>query len=337
VYGSSAATWQLSDAEYRRLFEREAGMLFTEDDLLWWRLRPTPRSGLRFEHADEIVDFATDRGMLVLGAHLVWDQGYGKGWKDSDFVTMDEAEARRLLYGTIDAVVERYRGRVAAWIVANEVVDAGGLRIDVPWYSLLGDDYVAEAFLHAHEADPSALLLLNDYGFEVDDEYTSASAKRDAMIRFIDSLLEAGVPVHALGIQAHLNTATFDGFDGRAYGAFLSDVAARGMKILITEMDVLDDGQPANVQRRDAAVAQVYRSYLETALAEPAVAALITFGLSDRYTWLQEDYPRDDGVARRPLPFDDAMRPKPAVDALETSIHDAPARSPFWVPPRCAA
>jgi endo-1,4-beta-xylanase len=337
AYGSSAATWQLADADYRRLFERQAGVLFTEDDLLWWRLRPTPTSALRFAHADEIVGLAEQRGMLILGAHLVWDQGFGKGWTDSDFVTMGEAEARRLLYGTVDAVVDRYRGRVAGWIVANEVVDAGGLRIDVPWYSLLGDGYVAEAFRRAHEADPNALLLLNDYGFEVDDASGLAENKRAAALRFLDSLLEDGVPVHALGVQAHLNTATFGAFDPGAYRAFLSAVADRGLKIVVTEMDVLDDGLPVDVARRDAAVADVYRTYLDTALAEPSVIALITFGLSDRYTWLQEDYPRDDGAARRPLPFDDALRPTPALAALEASLGSAPARSPFWLPPRCAA
>src|SRR3954447_4628267 len=46
VFGSSAATWQIEDREYQRLFEREAAILFTEDDLLWYRLRPTPTSGL---------------------------------------------------------------------------------------------------------------------------------------------------------------------------------------------------------------------------------------------------------------------------------------------------
>src|SRR4051794_24463604 len=39
LYGSSTATWQISDARYRRLYEREAAILFTEDDLLWYRLR----------------------------------------------------------------------------------------------------------------------------------------------------------------------------------------------------------------------------------------------------------------------------------------------------------
>jgi GH35 family endo-1,4-beta-xylanase len=47
-----------------------------------------------------------------------------------------------------------------------------------------------------------------------------------------------------------------------AYRAFLAELAARGLTIMITEMDVLD---------------------------EPAVKVFVTFGLSDRYTWLQED------------------------------------------------
>jgi hypothetical protein len=77
---------------------------------------------------------------------------------------------------------------------------------------------------------------------------------------------------------------------------------------------------------RDEAVANVYATYLGAALQEPDVAALMTFGLSDRYTWLQEDYPRDDGAARRPLPFGDDMSPKPALTALGSSLTDAAER-----------
>ena len=58
VYGSSAATWQISDREYRRLFAREAAMLFTEDDLLWYRLKPAPDAELDFRFGDRIVGFA---------------------------------------------------------------------------------------------------------------------------------------------------------------------------------------------------------------------------------------------------------------------------------------
>jgi endo-1,4-beta-xylanase len=84
-------------------------------------------------------------------------------------------------------------------------------------------------------------------------------------------------------------------------------------------------------------VADVYRRYLSTALEKRAVASVITFGLSDRYTWLQEDYPRQDGVPRRPLPFDRNMHPKPAFRALDTSLKEAPSRQPVWHPALCDA
>jgi endo-1,4-beta-xylanase len=336
VYGSSAATWQLSDPEYRRLFAREAAMVFTEDDLLWYRLRPTPDSELDFTYGDRIVGFAERQGMLVLGAHLVWDEGFGEGWTDDDLWGLNERAARDLIFGTVDAVVTRYRGRVAAWIVANEVLDETGMRVDVPWYETIGPGYVAESFEIAHDADPEAILLLNDYGYEIDDAFDRATDRRAAALAFLDELLDAGVPVHALGVQAHLHGGDFaEAFDAESYARFLTEVADRGLKILITELDVLDDGLPPEIGPRDRAVADTIGRYLDVALNEPAVAAFTTFGLSDRYTWLQEDYPRDDGAPRRPLPYDDRLRPKPAFDALRSGLAGASLRDALWVPPRC--
>jgi endo-1,4-beta-xylanase len=335
VYGSSTATWQVSDADYAKLFDREASILFTEDDLLWYRLRPSPTSGLRFEHGDRIVDFAERHGQLVLGAHLVWDEGFGDGWSEEDFF-LEEKEARSLLFGTLDAVVRRYRGRVTAWIVANEVIDGEGQRTDVSWYQTIGPSYVEEAFRRAHAADPAATLLINEFGFETDDEYNVAADRRAAMLSFLDELLDAKVPVHALGVQAHLHADRFaQRFDGNAYRKFLADLADRGLKIVITELDVLDDGLPANVAVRDRGVADTYRRYLDVALDEPALASLVTFGLSDRYTWLQEDYPRNDKAPRRPLPFDEKLRPKPTYDVLHRSLANAPRRDLLWGAPRC--
>jgi endo-1,4-beta-xylanase len=336
VYGSSAATWQLTDPQYRRLFAREASILFTEDDLLWYRLRPTPDSGLDFTYADRIVSFAERQNMLLFGAHLVWDEGFGEGWSDDDLRNLEEDEARRLLFGTVEAVVDRYRGRVAGWIVVNEALDSFGVRPEVPWYGTIGPSYVEESFRLAREVDPEATLVLNDFGYETDDEFNSAADKRAVTLEYLDELIGADVPVGALGVQAHLIAGSFaGGFDADAYRRFLSEVADRGLAILITEMDVLDDGLPRAIDERDRAVADTVERYLDAALSEPAVGALMTFGLSDRYTWLQEDYPRDDGAPRRPLPFDEDLRPKPAYDALVTSLEGAPRRDLLWQPPRC--
>jgi endo-1,4-beta-xylanase len=79
----------------------------------------------------------------------------------------------------------------------------------------------------------------------------------------------------------------------------------------------------------------VAENFLAVALDEPAVVSLVTFGLSDRYTWLEEDYPRKHGMPRRPLPFDQRLRPKPAYHALENGLNEAPLRESLWIPPRC--
>ena len=59
----------------------------------------------------------------------------------------------------------------------------------------------------------------------------------------------------------------------------------------------------------------------------------MTFGLTDRYTWLQEDKPPEDGAARRPLPFDEDLQPKPAYRAVARSLAGAPHRAPLWTLP----
>jgi GH35 family endo-1,4-beta-xylanase len=56
--GSSTATWQISDPAYAKLFGRHAAILFTEDDLLWYRLKPTPKSKHDFTYGDQNVAFA---------------------------------------------------------------------------------------------------------------------------------------------------------------------------------------------------------------------------------------------------------------------------------------
>jgi endo-1,4-beta-xylanase len=231
---------------------------------------------------------------------------------------------------------------VPIWSVVNEAVVNGtdkgahGLRTDVPWFRTIGPEYVAHAFHVAHETDPDACLVLNDFGYETVNQYGDRPAdKRRATLQVLDRLLAHGVPVHALGVQAHLLADDFqERFKARAYRRFLEEVADRGLKILVTELDVLDDGLPANPRVRDRRVADVYRGYLDVALDEPAVAAVMTFGLSDRYTWLQEDYPREDGARRRPLLFDQQLRPKPAYYAVRSRLRHATRRWPTWEPPR---
>jgi endo-1,4-beta-xylanase len=333
LYGSSTATWQFQpDPAYAALFAREAGMLFSEDDLLWYRLKPTPTAPLDFSYGDAAFAFAESNAQSVFAAHCVWDEGLGDGWPPDALYFLTEQEARNHLYPTIQAEVSRYAGRTKAWVVCNEVTDgrrkdANGFWTVNPWWQTIGPEFAEEAFFVARQNDANAILIMNEFGTE---QGSSATAKRTSVLQAIDYLKSRGAPIGALGIEAHLTYQGFaNNFNATAFRSFLSQVAARGLHIFITELDVLDDGLKANIAQRDAGVAQVYSTFLNAALQEPAVKIVLTFGLSDRYTWLQEDFPRRDGAPRRPLPFDENLQPKPAYNAILQAFQNAPARTPI--------
>jgi endo-1,4-beta-xylanase len=343
VFGTAIATWMFEDAPFMDLVDREAALIFTMDDFLWYQLKPSRDAPLNFEPGDAIVALAEANGQLLFGAHLVWDEGFGEGWGEEELWELSEPEARELLFGTVQATVSRYAGRIAGWIVVNEIVANGdegvrGMRTDYPWYETIGREFVAESFHLARQHDPDATLVLNEFGFETTNEFgDKPGPRRRNALKIIDELQAANVPLDAFGIQGHLAADRFrDRFDAPAYRRFLAELADRGLDILITEVDVLDDGLPKNKEIRDAAVADAYDRYIDTVLKEPAVKSVMTFGLSDRYTWLEEDYPREDGAARRPLPYDQQLRPKPAHRKLHEQLRTARNRTALWTPPRAA-
>lgn len=335
VFGSSIATWQF-DPQYKKLFAKESGLLWPEDDLLWYRLKPTPESDLDFSFGDQVFRFARKNHQLRIGNFLVWDQGFGGGWSDDDLWGLRKKKAKKLLYGVARRMVRHYKGDVKAWIVANEVTDPegtrNGLRTNVPWYNTIGPRYINKVFDIAREGDPKALRVINEFGFETVNQWGDRpEPRRRAFLNAIDHLMDQKVPIQAAGIQGHLLADRFhERFNEKAYRSFLKELSDRGLKILITEMDVLDDGLPKAPKIRDQKVADVYRHYLNVTLDESAVKVINMFGLTDRYTWLDEDYPRDDGAHRRPLLFDQNLKAKPAYFAVSHAIKHAPKRNLIW-------
>ncbi|HVG27456.1 MAG TPA: endo-1,4-beta-xylanase [Acidobacteriaceae bacterium] len=310
-----------SNAPYAELVRRQAGLLVGESEFKFGPLRPTPTSFF-FDDADTIAEFAHANGMQLRGHNFVWHRQLPV-WFDA---YMNRRTAEDVLVRHIEVVGGRYAGRMHSWDVVNEAIQISdglpdGMR-NSPWQKVL-PGYIDIAFRTARRVDPKALLVYNDYAIEGEDE--KSAAKREAVLALLRGMQARGVPLDAVGIQSHISAGPAHTY-GPGLTKFMQDVQALGLKMLLTEMDVNDRELPPDVGARDAAVAEVYRSYLNTTLANPAVVALLTWGITDRFTWLNHEGNRKDTQPERCLPFDTDLQPKAAFTAELEALQKAPVR-----------
>ena len=107
----------------------------------------------------------------------------------------------------------------------------------------------------------------------------------------------------------------------------MDDVRAMGYEVLITEFDVNDQGQDADIPRRDRAVAAYSRDYLDLMFDYPRLKDMLVWGMCDGASWLQRHRPlRADGLPKRPCPYDSDFRPKPLRSAIAAAFMRASAR-----------
>lgn len=298
-----------SEPGYATAFARRCRICTIPGPLYWANVEPHPGS-FSFDLADKCLAFAESHNILARGHTLVWHEGL-PGWIASDLTA---SAAEKMLSRHVSTVVSRYRGRIYSWDVINEAVapNAFGALRRSRWFRALGPEYVDIAFRTARLADPRALLAYNEYGLENDSK--GAALKRSAVLTFLEALKRRSVPVDCLGVQAHL--AATETYSSSGLGAFLREVKQLGLSVVITELDVDDRVLPGPISERDQAVADVYARFLDVSLATDAVDAVITWGLSDRHTWLAWKAPRSDSLAPRPLPFDSSLKPKAAWRAI---------------------
>lgn len=304
--------------DYAALVKQQANILVGETEFKFGPLRPTPTTFF-FEDADYLVNFAKQNGMKMRGHNFVWHRQLAPWF--AGYVTPQNAE--QVLVNHIQTVAGRYKGRIHSWDVVNEAIQIsdglpGGLR-NSPWQKVL-PNYIDIAFRTARQADPHAILTYNDYGIEAEDP--ASAAKRAAVLDLVRGMQKRGVPIDAVGIQSHISAGP-NHIYGPGLRAFMSEVRNLNLKMMLTEMDVNDRDLPADIPTRDKAVAETYASYLKTTLANPAVIAVLTWGITDKYTWLNHEDNRKDGLPERCLPFDADLKPTPAFYAEINALKHA--------------
>jgi endo-1,4-beta-xylanase len=142
------------------------------------------------------------------------------------------------------------------------------------------------------------------------------------MLALLRRLLGDRVPVHYIGIQAHLSSR--DRFSEAGLGRFVREVRELGLVVAVTELDVDDSALPTHPLQRDQLVAATYDRFLRVITTAADIDSVNCWGLSDKSSWLQWHKPRTDGMPQRPLPFDADLKPKAAWDVLKRYLDVAP-------------
>lgn len=327
-FGSASDNWFRNEPpRYQQLFAEQCALY--APILSWQEVAPTPAA--ENDTYDPNTQVALDAGLRITGAHLLWYLRTPP-W----FETLPRDKAEQAAAGHIARIAGFYRGKVFSWNVVNEAIEPpqhspDGLRVNSPLVRALGEDFFTAAFREARAADPKALLLYNEYDLELDVPWQQA--RRDALFRLLDRLQTENAPMDGVGLQSHLKYRYFGDFHEQRYRDFLHALAGRGLKIVISELDVDDIGLPGDITLRDQGVADVYARFLAVALDEPAVTALVTWGICDAYSWHNHtqwfpEYTRADHLPQRPLLFDANFDPKPSFYAVLNALRHAPKRRP---------
>ncbi|WP_235913883.1 endo-1,4-beta-xylanase [Teichococcus coralli] len=309
------------DPEYARAFATEPGMLVPEWAAKWAALQP--REG-RFETAalDTILRWGQAHAQPVRGHALVWHNSL-PDWV-AEALKEGRERALAVLGAHMDFVLAHTRAQIRDWDVVNEMVanppgsdqpqnTPGELR-DTPWLRALGPGYVETALRMARERDPTLRLTINEYG--VSEDTPAAAEKRRRLLALVRGLLSRGVPLDAVGIQAHLQLAK--PFRPEPFAAFVGALRQMGVAVLITELDIRETWQaPQDMAARDALVAERAYAFLSCALGA-GVRTVLTWGLTDKYSWLTTDpgVALPGGRTHRGLPLDAQFRRKPMWDAM---------------------
>jgi endo-1,4-beta-xylanase len=296
-----------------QLIKKHFNSLTAGNELKWDATEPQ-EGQFNFSRSDKIVDFAVENGIAMRGHTLIWHS------QTPNWVFYDEngnLASKELLFARmkrhIETVVGRYKGKIYAWDVVNEVLEPGdnqpgGLRNSL-WYKIAGEEFIEKAFEYAHEADPDAKLFINDYNTNMPD-------KRQDLHDLIKRLKDKGIPVDGVGHQTHIG---IENPQVQELDDMIQAFTDLNIEQQITELDMsvyTNDNDayetfPLDLQIKQAKrykeIFDVFRKHADQ------LTAVIFWGKDDLNTWLRT-FPVDRN--NWPLLFDERLQAKYAYWAL---------------------
>ncbi len=257
-----------------------------------------------------------ERGIAVKGHPLLWHT-LAPAW----LLPLSDDEVAATARARITREVTDFRGVIDTWDAINEVVILPEFTAEENAITRLAQredrlSMVRLAFETARAANPDITLLIND--FNLSERYE----------RLIESCLEDGIRIDAIGLQSHMHqgywgeertNAVVERF--RRFGLPLhwTETTLLSGALMPPEIVDLNDYQvpswPSTPEGEQRQAEEMVRHYT-TLFAQPSVMAVTYWGLTDDGSWLgaPSGLLRADGTA------------KPSFDELKRLI-----RGEWWL------
>ncbi|MDD5900560.1 MAG: endo-1,4-beta-xylanase [Lachnospiraceae bacterium] len=278
---------------------------------------------LDFSGLDEVLQWCVDTGVQMRGHTLVWHTQTPEWFFREGYKSDGEYVDRETMLFRLDSYIgqlltycqENYPGAVYCWDVVNEAVDPDKgdpnsfyrCRMESdegpnPWYYVVGDDYVEQAFRIARKyAAEGVALFYNDFN-------TFQTVKRDNIYKLCEYLAAEGL-IDGIGMQGY-----WTGASNSAIELTIKTFAKLGLELQITELTIdAEDLSEAELKKQAERYGSLFYmfGYLDTQGGGPAnITSVTLFGLMDGYVL----YGGSDKTTSRI--FDKEFQPKPAFDRI---------------------
>jgi len=245
----------------------------TENALKWHDME-AQRGKLNYQTVDAILSWTQAHQIPLRGHNIFWGipdrvQDWLKELPDEPF--REALKARALDIG------QRYRGRFVEYDLNNEMIHGNY------YEQRLGKDITLQMAQWVRQADPKAVLFVNDYDI-------LTGARLPDYLRHIRSLLDQGVPIGGIGVQGHLHGDTFD---PKALREALEQLSQFHLPIRVTEFNFpgqrsrfYHDRNLRMTEAEEKAKTDALVDYYRICFACPAVEGILMWGFWEGANWI---------------------------------------------------